>query len=156
MTTIQEEIDGLKKEAESKLIEAEKLQKLLSAYPDLQKHVGRRKKVAHFSASVNSKVDLFDIRYSCDCCSDSILEIWPYLETANGKVYSDPCTFRVGEKHYLGGSRPYSNWKEPVEKAGIPEAIIEAIATHFKESKQNRIREAEADDEVPEDPDPII
>jgi hypothetical protein len=156
MTTIQEEIESLKKEAAGKLLEAEKLQRLLTAYPDLQKHVGRWKKVAYCSASVNSKVNRFDLHHNCGCCTDSPLEFWPYLETPDGNVYANPPSFQVGEKHYMGGDVPYSGWKERLEKVGIPEAVIGAVVMHFKECKQARIRTAEEDDEVPEDPEPFV
>lgn len=156
MSSIQEELTKLNKEASEKASEAEKLLRLSASFPDLQKHVGRWNKVAYYSASVNSKVQRFDIRHNCGCCSDSPLEVWPYLETPDGNVYSDPPCFQVGEKYYLGGDRPYPKWREKLEAAGIPEVIIGAISMHFREDRDNRIRAACEDDEVPEDPEPFV
>lgn len=156
MSSIQSELDKLNKEAAEKAAEVERLARLSAVFPDLQKHVGRWDKVAYYSASVNSKVERFDLRYNCGCCSDSPLEVWPYLETPDGKVYSDPPCFQVGEKHYLGGDRPYPKWREKLEAAGIPEAVTGAISVHFREDKEARVRAAEEDDEVPDDPEPFV
>lgn len=156
MSGIQAELDKLSKEAEEKKAEADKLVRLSATFPDLQKHVGRWNKVAYYSASVNSKVERFDLRHNCGCCQDSPLEVWPYLETSDGKVYSDPPCFQVGEKYYLGGDRPYPKWREKLEAAGLPEVIIGAISMHFKEDKEARIQSAYESDEVPEDPEPFV
>ena len=82
--------------------------------------------------------------------------MWPYLETPDGKVYSNPPCFQVGEKYFLGGDRPYPKWKEKLEEVGIPELIIGAISVHFREDRDNRIRSACEDDEVPDDPEPFV
>lgn len=156
MSSVQEELSKLNKEASEKVAEAERLVRLSASFPDLRKHVGRWDKVAYYSALVNPKVERFDIRHNCGCCSDSPLEVWPYLETPDGKVYSDPPCFQVGEKYYLGGDRPYPKWREKLQAAGIPDVIIEGVSVHFREDKEARVRAAEEDDEVPDDPEPFV
>lgn len=156
MSSIQEELTKLNKEAAEKTAEVERLTLLSTEFPDLKKHVGRWDKVAYYSSSVNSKVDQVELRHNCGCCSDSPLEAWPYLETPNGKVYSDPPCFQVGEMHYLGGDGPYPKWKEGLKSAGISEVVIEVISMHFKRDRDNRIQAACEDDEISEDPEPII
>jgi len=156
MSSVQEELSKLKAEASKKVAEAERLVRLSTAYPDLQKHVGRWEKVVYYSPSVNPKVVQYDLRHNCGCCSDSPLEVWPYLETKDGRVYSDPPCFQVGEKYYLGGDRPYPKWEEAFEKAGISEVITEAISAHFRFDRDSRIRAACEEDEVPEDPEPFF
>jgi hypothetical protein len=156
MSSIQEELNKLNKEAAEKVAEAERLARLVSTYADLEKHVGRWNKVAYYSASVNSKVTKFDLRHNCGCCPDSPVELWPYLETPDGNVYSKPPYFRIGEKHNLGGDRPYPGWEEELKNAGIPEGIIESIHAHFRHDRNERIRAACEDDETPEDPDSLI
>ncbi len=111
--------------------ELERLKKLEELYPDLKRYEGRWKKVAHYSNAVNGIVTNFDARHNCGCCSDSPLEIWPYLETPFGKVYSNPPKFTVGERYYDGGDRPYANWEKPLKEAGIPENIITRVKLHF-------------------------
>ena len=91
-------IAQLRKDSEANLAEAARLERLLAAYPDLKKHTGRWEKVAYFSKEANSKVTNYDCRHNCGCCNDSPLEIWPYVETSDGKVYSDPASFMVGER----------------------------------------------------------
>jgi hypothetical protein len=148
MTSVQEELAKLHKEASNKAMEAERLARLSASFPDLKKHVGRWDKVAYYSAEVNSKVDQVEFRYNCGCCSDSPLEAWPYLNTTNGRVYSDPPCFQVGEKHHLGGSRPYSDWKPRLEKVGLSGAVIQLVSDHFGRGRADRIAAAEADDLV--------
>jgi hypothetical protein len=156
MSTIQSELEKLNKEVVERTAEAGRLARLSVAFPDLQKHVGRWNKVAYYSPSVNSKVERFDLRHNCGCCSDSPLEIWPYLETPDGRVYSDPPCFQVGEKHYLGGDKPYPKWKEKLEAAGLPEVLIGAISVHFRVDKEARVQASYEDDEVIEDPEPLV
>jgi hypothetical protein len=105
---------------------------MLKAYPNLRKRVGRWEKVAYYSKDVNTVVDRFDLRHNCGCCNDSPLEIWPYLETPIGRVYSDPPEFRVGEKSYFGGDKPYDAWDATMKAAGIPDVIIGAVSVHFE------------------------
>ena len=127
------DIEQLRKEAAEKLALADQLEKLLSQYPNLRKHTGRWNKVAYFTKDVNAVVDRFDMRHNCGCCNDSPLEVWPYLETPLGKVYSDPSMFRVGEKEpFYHGDRPYKGWDKTMRDAGIPEPIIGAVKMHFK------------------------
>lgn len=156
MSSVQEELDKLKTEAGKKVAEAERLVRLSALFPDLQKHVGRWNKVAYYSSSVNSKVERFDLRHNCGCCSDSPLEVWPYLETPDGRVYSNPPCFQVGEKYFLGGDRPYPKWKESLEKASISKVIVEAISAHFRFDRNSRIRSACEEDEVSEEAEPFI
>jgi len=126
-------IETLRKEAAAKVAEANQLDALLKEYPDLRMYVGRWEKRAFYSKTVNSKVNRFDLRHNCGCCADSPLEIWPYLETPFGNVYSDPTEFRVGERASLGGDKPYDGWDDKMRAAGIPDAIIGAVAAHFEQ-----------------------
>ncbi len=128
--TIQEDLTRIRNEAGEKAAEAERLEKLLQAYPDLQVYRGRWNKVAYFSKSVNGQATQHDQRHNCGCCSDSPLEIWPYAETPLGKVYSDPPCFTVGERCEFG-DHPYGGWAGKMREAGIPEVTIEAVQAHF-------------------------
>ncbi len=126
------DIERLRKEAAEGLAQAGKLETMLKEYPSLRKFTGRWNKVAYYTREVNSKVSRFDLRHNCGCCSDSPLEIWPYLETPIGNIFSDPPKFVVGEKSYLGGDRPHAGWDATMRAAGIPEEIIGAVSMHFK------------------------
>lgn len=118
--------------------EAEHLRKIAEAFPDVRKHVNRWKNVFFCSKSVNPKVERFLIKHNCGCCSDSPLEIWPYLETPVGNIFSEPPVFVVGEKDmWAGGDRPNPGWKEPLQAAGIPEDIIGAVSMHFKRCRDS-------------------
>lgn len=131
------------------------LEGMQAMFPDLRRYKGRWEKVAYYSKQANTQVTGFDQRHNCGCCNDSPLEIWPYLETLHGKVYSDPPSIQVGEAHHMGGDRPYPDWQTRLRDAQIPESIVEAIAQHFKKSREDRIAAA-SDEEPYEEPEPLL
>src|SRR3972149_1255266 len=145
--TIAEDINNIISESEKLKQEAYRLQKLAETYPDIKKYVGRWNKIVYCTKTVNNKVNKFDRRYNCGCCGDSPLEIWPYIETEFGKVYSDPSKFLVGEKHWLAGALPKKGWKKELLWNNIPELIIEEIQYSFDEDKKERIKIAEDSNE---------
>jgi hypothetical protein len=146
-------IEKLRKEAAAALAQADQIESLLKEYPDLRQFTGRWNKVAYYSKSVNTKVDRFDLRHNCGCCNDSPLELWPYLETPGGNVYSDPPKFIIGEKHWIAGDRSEVGWKESLKTAGLPETIIGAVSMHFRKCADERRVMAEDDNEYDEDSD---
>ena len=129
-------IKELRDTAEKALTEADRLIKLQELYPDLKRHVGRWGKIVYCSASVNTKVTDYEQRFNCGCCSDSPLEIWPYLNISLGKVYSDPACFQIGERDDYGdcnaGVRAYPDWKKKLRDVGIPEDIVTKIGLQFE------------------------
>lgn len=122
--------------------EAYRLGDLARLFPDFKKKVGRWEKVVFCSPAANARATGFDMRHNCGCCADSPLEVWPYAETSIGRVYTEPPEFRVGEREpVLGADKPYEGWDKKMRDAGIPEAIVSAVAEHFK-SEAKKIREA--------------
>ena len=152
MSSAAESAEALRKEAAQKLAEAERLTRLQARFPDLRKHVGRWNKVAYCSKSVNPLAEKYESRHNCGCCNDSPLEVWPYVETEDGRVYSDPPMFFVGERHWMGGDTPSPGWRESLQKAGIPQVVIDGVAAHFRSDREDRIESASADgDDYSED-----
>lgn len=125
-------IETLREEGNQRDIEADRLTCLLAEFPDVRKHVGRWNKVAYYSKAANTRATGFDQRYNCGCCPDSPLEIWPYVETAHGRLYTDPPMFTVGERAGMG-ARPNPGWERRIRDALIPETIIEGVTTLFIE-----------------------
>ncbi len=145
-----EQIQSQIKELESK---ADKLKKLTELYPDLQKHQNRWKTVRYYSKSVNDKVDKVEIRHNCGCCSDSPVEVWPYLETEFGPVYSDPPSFNPGERDsYSYCDRSYPGWEDRLIAANISKTVIQRVQTHFEyeDSKHDDFHE-DTSEEVSDD-----
>ena len=129
------QIELLRKEAQAKLEEAASIEARLTAYPDLRRQVGRWEKTAYYSRTVNQDVTDIDTRCNCGCCPDSPLEVWPYVNTPHGRVYSNPPCFTVGERCAYDEERdyiPYEGWETKLREAGIPEAVIERVQGHFK------------------------
>ena len=112
--------------------EADQLANLTAKYPDLKKYVGRWNKVAYYSSQANAQTTDYDLRHNCGCCNDSPLELWPYLSTEDGRVYSDPPSFMIGERDDYQGERAYDGWEEKLRRAKIPEALIERVSAMFE------------------------
>ncbi len=148
----------LRKDAEENAAEAARIEQLAKDFPDLRRHVGRWNKIVYCSKTVNTKVTDFETRYNCGCCSDSPLEFWAYLETPHGRVYSDPPSFFIGEKgHFYGTAVAKAGWKDQLRNAGIPEALIERMATRFDYDKERARDLLDASyEEVSDPPDPIL
>lgn len=133
MTSAADAIKKLQEESEAKAKEAERLHILQAEFPDLQRRVGRWNKEAFYSKTVNTRVTGYDARHNCGCCNDSPLEVWPYLETPHGKVYSDPPMFVIGERNpYGSGDLARPGWEDQLRKVRIPEALIEKMACLMK------------------------
>lgn len=130
--SVQDEIESLRKASEKSAMDAERISRLLSRYPDLKRYVGRWNKVAYYSKSVNPIVDKVDIRHNCGCCSDSPLEAWPYVDTEDGKVYSDPPSFFVGNRAYDYGDEETPGWDDRMRSHGIPELVMDQIRPRFR------------------------
>lgn len=143
MPTITDDIIKLQKEINEKNTELDKLNALSDTNPGLKRYEGRWKKIVYYSSDVNPKADRFDMRRNCGCCFDSPLEIWPYLETSEGKIYTDPPKFVVGEKSYYG-DRPRAGWQKLLKDAHIDESIIGSIQVHFDKCKQEAMESVES------------
>ena len=138
----------LRQDARAVLASADWLKSHADAFPDLYQHTNRWKKERWASKHANAKVTACDIGHNCGCCSDSPLEIWPYLEVDGRRVYSDPPVFTVGEAGYSGGDRAYSGWAHKMRDVGISEAVIAQVKAYFgKQIQQRRLQlESELED----------
>ncbi len=130
-------ITKLRKEIDEKTIEANRLEALFKEYPNIKVREHRWGKITCYTKDINSLVTNFDIRHNCGCCEDSPLEVFPYLETPYGKVYSEPSCFTIGHKDYVETCDiPYKNWETSLKEAGIPDTLIEQIGLHFNKSEE--------------------
>lgn len=111
-------------------------------FPGIKSYTGRWNKKVYCSKSVNKFVDQFEHRHNCGCCSDSPLEVWPYIEIDGNKIYSDPPCLTVGEAfHY--GDIPNKNWKQILQKYEISDVIIDKVQKFFEECKQSARHQVE-------------
>lgn len=135
----------LLKEAEEALVqnqlEVQNLTRLTQMFPDLGTFTGRWGRKVKTSAAVNPQATKFTHRFNCGCCPDSPLEIWPYLDTPYGEVYSSPPRFYVGEKSDYG-ARPSKGWANEMRAAGIPETLIKEVQGLFDMWKRQSIEAA--------------
>jgi hypothetical protein len=125
MNSIEGAIQKLEKEAAEKLTLANRLTQLKKQFPDLREVTGRWNKVVYASKQANDKVEAFEWRRNCGCCADSPIEVWFYLVTELGRVYSDPPMFFVGEQNPdTYRPEPRTGWDEDLIRAAIPERMI--------------------------------
>jgi hypothetical protein len=142
--SVPREIEKLRTEADKHLAEVTRLEAALKVYPDLRKHTWRWDKITYYTKEVNALVTDYDCRHNCGCCADSPLEVFPYVDTPVGKVYSDPACFTVGERDPLyGGDVPRKGWDKEMRDAGIPEEIIKRVRYHFREEAEKAKSAAE-------------
>ena len=132
------EIKKLHKESAEKIVEAERLTRLLATYPDLLIHHRRGGYKHYYSKAVNNLVNKVSFDHSCSCgsCHDSPLDVWLYLETPDGPVYSNPVKFYVGREGPYGGDIPKKGWQDALLEAGIPEAVLDVVRDHFRKSAE--------------------
>lgn len=117
-------------QTEKQKSELASLSALWGEFPCLKKYVGRWGRVVYCSPTANASATNFEARHSCGCCSDSAFQIWPFIETSHGRVYSDPPFFTVGEKHGCG-NRPDDGWDARMREQRIPEHIIRRVENLF-------------------------
>jgi len=154
MTDVKKDIIDKQKEIAKLEKETKDLEKLQELYPDLQKHTFRWGRVRYCSKTVNSKCTHYDLSHNCGCCSDSPLELWTYIETEYGKVYSDPTGIMIGENFdYSEADRPYNDWDDRLRGYKIPECIIEELRVKFEKDEDiiKEIIRSDYEDEEDED-----
>lgn len=132
--TYKASIDGQIEEAKKAINTAqahlENLRKISVLYPDARLYNGRWRKV-QCSKTVNGEATEFEYKYSCGCCADAAVQIWPYVDTEAGRVYADPPYFTAGEKGY-SGDRPRAGWHDDARKMGWTENLIAKIEKHLE------------------------
>jgi len=103
----------------------------LTQFPDLKIHKNRWGQERLVSKGANAQATDCQIRHNCGCCSDSPVEVWPYLKMADGTfVFADGIPFVVGEMCY-GGEQAYSGWQEKLRIAGLSESVISKVEAFF-------------------------
>jgi hypothetical protein len=145
----------LQDDAQKKLGEADKLERLTQQYPDLRVYVGRWSKVVYCAKDANPHATHYDMRHNCGCCSDSPLELWPYMMVGEDRIYSDPPCIQIGERSDHG-DRPYPGWADKLKQEGLPDELIRVIKGHFRQEKREAMEYLNAtmyDDEEEDDDD---
>jgi len=147
------EVDKARAELAERQAALNRIENLASIYPDLGRYEGRWKRVVYRSALVNAEVTDVFFRYNCGCCGDSPLEVWPFLKTEHGEVYSTPACFSVGEKHWISGARPNAKWETELRAAGLPDVVIERVRARFERDRLERIEIASEESTTADGPD---
>jgi len=114
-------------------VELKSLKKIQKKFSLVQINYDRWDNARMYTEEANKLADQVDIHHSCGCCSDAALIARPYLMIGDLKLYSDPCSFMIGEGSYHGGDIPFSKWKEKMREKNISEDVIDQIQKYFDE-----------------------
>ena len=129
LSSIDEKIEKITVELKGLMLE----KKFMVDNEDVYCEEARWGKKCYCSREVNSEATDFEYRFNCGCCSDSPLEIFPYMVKNDVKIYSSPSCFKVGERNSYGtGVIPYDGWDEKLIEEGISEEVIEKVKQHLK------------------------
>lgn len=93
----------------------------------------------YYTSAVNEEVDLCEI--ICDCSYGSLVEVFPYLITQFGRVYSDPPRFVVGEWLDFDYARPFSDWYDRMDMHSIGQSIIDQVFEYFDSFEDDAMKE---------------
>lgn len=121
MTTIQDDIILAQKNLE-------RLQNLLAKFPDVQKTSDDIS--VYYSSCVNNMTNKYFICFPCGNGENSICELYVYVNTPNGVVYTNPPKFIIGEK-VCNRVIPYKCWQSKLLEAGISKQIISSLQEYF-------------------------
>lgn len=117
----------LKEDAGKATSEHERVFRLQQEFPDLRSQIDRWKNRRYKSERVNSQCEKYEWVRSCGCCPDPAIWAQPYVDTALGRVYSNPFQFYVGEGRTHTWMREEHGWEEKMRAASIPESLITTI-----------------------------
>jgi hypothetical protein len=144
---IRDHIKQKREEAAKAKAEADGALDLLDKFPDLELHVNRWKRERYSSAQANPLTTDCDISHNCGCCPDSPLEVWPYVQLGDVRVYSKPACFVVGERNAYGyGERPYDGWQDELEAEGIPDEVIAKVGAYLSANPETSEDDDDDDD----------
>lgn len=138
MKTAIEHLKCLEDSISSKVKEIETIKGLLKVLPNFLVGEDRYITNKYYSGTVNGKVSLFEMQYSCTCCDDANIYIFPYIEVEGIKIYTDPTYFCIGQKNPKPSLKfpkkhiMFDDWEQQMKNANIPEKIIEQVKTYFE------------------------
>lgn len=123
---------------------AKKLIKLQLKFPDLELHTDRWNTERLTSKLVNEMANKCEIKHSCGCCTDSVLQAHAYIEIDGEKIYSN-ASVNVGEKHWISGDQAYDTWREDLLKVGYNENVIQLVENYLNANRPQKL----VDDDEP-------
>lgn len=114
----------------------QRILRLIAKYPSLRRQTDRWNREYFCTKEVNALVTDCEFGHSRGCCDDSPMRVRPYLETPDGRIYSDPVEFSPGELNGYWWDEPYDNWEQKFLQHGISQAVIDKVAAYFEKEKK--------------------
>lgn len=112
-----------------------RLTSLKSGFDDLRVLRDDTGKSYWCSAQANPEVDRFEVHGSSRSAEASPLEVWTYISTLEGRLYSDPPCHRIGEAVIGGfGELPDFGWESFLGLSKINKDLIKKIR-HWLEAR---------------------
>ncbi len=136
----------VKDHLEALKISARKLEGVLKLFPDIEEHHDRWNTMRLCTPSINKLTDDVNINHNCGCCIDSPLQVWPYKNVQGTEIHSKPTCFTIGEQNAYGhGERSDPNWQEQLNKANIPQEVIDKVQVYLDEHPPTEYDDEEDD-----------
>lgn len=126
--------------------ELDRVLRLRSEFPDLRIETDRWKQTRYRAKSANHRVTDVEIRRTCGCCHDPGILAMPYMETANGRVYSDPFHIEIGEGRAYDRVYEHNDWEDRYRKHGISEPVIGQMRDYMDGQLERTVALDEDDD----------
>ena len=146
---MEKHLESLEKQRSDAISDFDRISRLRSEFSDLRVETDRWNAIRYKARSANPIVTHIEFRRTCGCCSDAGILAMPYMETALGRVYSDPHRMEIGEGRSYDWVREFPGWEEKYRAAGIPEEIVQQIRSYL----DGQLASCNEDDEDDEDDD---
>ena len=101
---------------------------LTEKYPDLHEVPDRWGNLRFYSDRVNAEATDYSIRRNCSCCHDASIEVRPYIDTEEGRVFGG--CYTIGRGQYE--RRACEGWEELLRTAGVRDEIIERVRFYLR------------------------
>jgi len=128
---MEKHLESLENQRSEAISDFDRVSRLRSEFSDLRVETDRWKTTRYKAKSANTRVAHIEFRRTCGCCSDAGILAMPYMETALGRIYSDPHRMEIGEGRSYDWVREFPGWEERYREAGIPEEIVAKIRSYL-------------------------
>lgn len=127
--TVQKRLDELNAQVKTTHDETMEIINLFDQLPDLEITYDRWKVKRYSSLEVNARATKYYTGYSCGCCSDSPLFLYPFIELDGIRVHTKPVRFYIGERceYTEDGIRYDTDCLEEMKKQGLSSILIDEV-----------------------------
>ena len=129
--SVQKRLDELNAQFKTTNDEILEILKVYEQLPDLEITYDRWKNKRYSSLAVNAKATEYYTGYSCGCCNDSPLFLYPFVEINGTRVHTKPVRFYIGDKSdYIEDGVQYdTDCLKVLETHGLTSELLAKVKT---------------------------